>query len=177
MVTKMKCWQIVCAILFLISILISRKVNVFKIIIEQFRIYKNDRNGKYYWLDLITFLLIPVFIGAVVALNLPISKITSNADSIITVFSLIATLPLSFLALLIDRILKTKKEEEVAKETFVSITIDIIYTMVIIGVIVFATLTPLPTIVGKILVGTIATLTVKMVLNILMILKRVFNSY
>ena len=177
MVTKMKYWQIVCAILFLISILISRKVNVFKIIIEQFKIYKNDRNGKYYWLDLITFLLIPVFIGAVVALNLPISKITGNADSIITVFSLIATLPLSFLALLIDRILKTKKEEEVAKETFVSITIGIIYTMVIIGVIVFATLTPLPTIVGKILVGTIATLTVKMVLNILMILKRVFNSY
>lgn len=173
----MKYWQTVCAILFLISILISRKVSVFKIIIEQFDIYKDDRNGKYYWLDLITFILIPAVIGTVIALNLPISKITDNADSIITVFSLIATLPLSFLALLIDRILKTKKEEEVAKETFVSITIDIIYTMVIIGVIVFATITPLPTIIEKILVGFISFLTIKMVLNILMILKRVFNSY
>lgn len=173
----MKYWQIICVAVFLISILISRKASVFNIMAEQFKIYKDDRNGNYYWLDIITFIITPALIGVIVALNLPLSKITNNADMVITVFSLIATLPLSFLAMLIDRILKNKKEEEVAKETFVSITVDIVYAIVIIGIVVFAKLTPLANVTEKIFVGLIAFLTVKMVLNILMILKRVFKSY
>ncbi len=173
----MKYWQILCVAVFLVSILISRKASVFKIVVEQFKIYKDDRNGKYYWLDIITFLIAPALIGIIAALNLPLSKIINNADTVITVFSLIATLPLSFLAMLIDRILKNKKEEEVAKETFVSITVDIVYAIIIIGTVVFASLTPLADFVKKIIVGLIAFFTVKMVLNILMILKRVFNSY
>lgn len=173
----MKYWQIICVAVFIVSVLISRKASVFKIVVEQFKIYKDDRNGKYYWLDIITFIIAPILIGVIVALNLPLSKITNNADTVITVFSLIGTLPLSFLAMLIDRILKNKKEEEVAKETFVSITIDIVYAMVIIGLVVFARLTPLSDYVEKTFVGLIAFLTVKMILNILMILKRVFNSY
>lgn len=173
----MKYWQIICVALFLVSILISRKVSVLKIIVEQFKIYKDDRNGKFYWLDILTFIVFPIAIGVIVALNLPLSKIISNADTIITVFSIIVTLPLSFLALLIDRVLKSKKAEEVAKETFVSITVDIVYTMVIIGVVVFAALTPLSAACEKIIVGFLAFFTVKMALNILMILKRIFNSY
>lgn len=173
----MKYWQIICAALFLLSILISRKASVFNIMAEQFKIYKDDRNGNYYWLDIITFIITPALIGVIVALNLPLSKITNNADTVITVFLLIATFPLSFLAMLIDRILKNKKEEEVAKETFVSITVDIVYAIVIIGLVVFAKLTPLANVTEKIFVGLIAFLTVKMVLNILMMLKRVFKSY
>ena len=173
----MKYWQIICVALFLVSILISRKVSILRIIAEQFKIYKDDRNGKFYWLDILTFIVFPIAIGVIVALNLPLAKIISNADTIITVFSIIVTLPLSFLALLIDRVLKNKKEKEVAKETFVSITVDIVYAMVIIGVVVFAALTPLSPVFEKIIVGVLAFFTVKMALNILMILKRIFNSY
>ena len=173
----MKYWQILCAVIFWGSILISRKTSILKIVIEQFKIYKDDRNGKYYWLDIITFIIVPISIGIIVAFNLPISKIVDNANTVITVFSLIATLPLSFLAMLIDRILKSKKAEEVAKETFVSITIDIIYAIIIIGIVIFAALTPLTIFAEKVIVGLIAFLTVKMVLNILMILKRIYNSY
>ena len=173
----MKHWQILCVAIFVISIMISRKTSVLKIIAEQFKIYKDDRTQKYYWIDIITFLISPLLIGFLVAFNLPLSKIINNADTIITVFSIIVTLPLSFLALLIDRVMKTKKAEEVAKETFVSITIDIIYSIIIIGIVVFASLTPLPDFANKTIVGIIAFFTVKMVLNILMILKRVFNSY
>ena len=173
----MKYWQILCVIIFLFSIIISRKTSVLKIIIEQFKIYKDDRNGKYFWLDIVTFIISPLLIAIIVALNLPITVIISNAESIITVFSIIVTLPLSFLALLVDRVLKSQKAEEVARETFVSITIDIVYSIVIIGIVVFSSLTPLPIIINKIMVGLIAFFTVKMILNILMILKRVFNSY
>ena len=173
----MKYWQYICLALFLISIIISRKASVLQIFIEQFKIYKDDRNGKYYWLDILTFIVFPVIIGVVTALNLPLSKIINNADSIITVFSIIITLPLSFLALLIDRLFKNVKAEEVAKETFVSITVDILYAILIIGVVLFATLTPLSNIIQKIIVGFIVFLTVKLVLNIFMILKRIFNSF
>ena len=173
----MKYWQIICVALFFISILISRKVSVLKIIVEQFKIYKDDRNGKFYWLDMLTFIVFPLAIGIIVAFNLPLAKIISNADTIITVFSIIVTLPLSFLALLIDRVLKNKKAEEVAKETFVSITVDIVYAMLIIGLVIFTAITPLAEVGEKIVVGVLAFFTVKMALNILMILKRIFNSY
>ena len=177
MVNKMKYWQYICAALFLLAIIISRKTSVLKIFIEQLKIYKDDRNGKFYWLDILTFLILPAVIAVVTALNLPLSKIVNNADSIITVFSIIITLPLSFLALLIDRVLKNSKAEEVAKETFVSITVDILYAILIIGLVLFAALTPLCNIFQKVIVGVVVFLTVKLILNILMILKRIFNSY
>lgn len=177
MVNKMKYWQYICATLFLLAIIISRKTSVLKIFIEQLKIYKDDRNGKFYWLDILTFLILPAVIAVVTALNLPLSKIVNNADSIITVFSIIITLPLSFLALLIDRVLKNSKAEEVAKETFVSITVDILYAILIIGLVLFAALTPLCNIFQKVIVGVVVFLTVKLILNILMILKRIFNSY
>ncbi len=177
MVIKMKNWQILCLGLFALSIIICRKTSIISILIDQIKIYKNDRNNKYYWVDIITFIIIPIVISIIVALNFPILKIINNAETIITIFSLIATLPLSFLALLIDRIMKNKKAEEVAKETFVSITVDIIYSITIIGLVIVGALISLNEVFGKIIVGLIAFLTVKIVLNILMILKRVYNSY
>ena len=53
----MKNWQIICVAVFIISILISRKASVFKIVAEQFKIHKDDRTGNYYWLDIITFII------------------------------------------------------------------------------------------------------------------------
>lgn len=173
----MKYWQLLCVGILIVSIISNRKIRVFDIIIEQFKIYKDDRNDKYYWLDILNFILVPIGVGGLVAFNLPLSNIIDNADKIITIYSIIATLPLSFLALLVDRILKNRKEEEVAKETFVSITIDIIYSIAVIAIVVFAALTPLPNFVGKIIVGVIAFLTIKIVLNIFMILKRVYKVY
>ena len=73
--------------------------------------------------------------------------------------------------------LKNSKAEEVAKETFVSITVDILYAILIIGLVLFAALTPLCNIFQKVIVGVVVFLTVKLILNILMILKRIFNSY
>ena len=173
----MKYWQILCVVILMVSIISNRKISVFDIIADQFKIYKNDQNDKYYWLDILNFIVVPIGVGALVAFNLPLSKIIDNADKIITIYSIIATLPLSFLALLVDRILKNRKEEAVAKETFVSITIDIVYSIAVIAIVVFAAITSLPEWAGKIIVGVIAFLTIKIVLNIFMILKRVYKVY
>ena len=173
----MKYWQILCVGILMVSIISNRKIRIFDIIVDQFKIYKDDRNDKYYWLDIVNFIIVPIGVGVLVAFNLPLSKIIDNADKIITIYSIIATLPLSFLALLVDRILKNRKEESVAKETFVSITIDIVYSIAVIAIVVFAALTPLPSLVGEIIVGVITFLTIKIVLNIFMILKRVYKVY
>lgn len=173
----MKYWQILCVGILMVSIISNRKIRIFDIIVDQFKIYKDDRNDKYYWLDIVNFIIVPIGVGVLVAYNLPLSKIIDNADKIITIYSIIATLPLSFLALLVDRILKNRKEEAVAKETFVSITIDIVYSIAVIAIVVFAALTPLPSLVGEIIVGVITFLTIKIVLNIFMILKRVYKVY
>ena len=160
----MRLWPIVCACLFFAVALINPKTRLIRVIKEQFNVYRDDRTGKIYWLDII-------------AANLPLVEIVEHAGTIITVFSLIATLPLSFLALLIDKILKGTKAEEVSKETFVSITLDILYSMIVIGVIVVAAHCEIPVFVQKIIVGIIAFLVVKIALNILMILKRVFSIW
>ena len=173
----MKNWPIVCAIIFGVIVFVNPKTRILHMIVEQIKIYKNDKTGRYYWLDLCTFIVVPIIIAVIVSLNLSLDTIVSNAGTIITIFSLIATLPLSFLALLIDKILRTQKEKEVARESFVSITIDIIYSMVIIGMIIGSAFIEVPIWVERIIVGIISFLVLKIALNILMILKRVFSIW
>ena len=170
----MKAWPIICSCLFLVIVLLNPKTRLLRVILEQIKIYKNDRTGKYYWLDFLTFILAPIGISFIVAVNLPISQIIKHAGTIITVFSLIATLPLSFLALFIDKILQSEKEKEVAKEAFVSITIDIIYSMLVIAIVIVAAFVDVSLLIEKCVVGTISFFVIKIALNILMILKRVF---
>lgn len=172
----MKNWIVVSSILLLLLAMLNPKIQLFCVLKEQFKIYKNDKTKKYSLFDFVTFLIIPVAISVLVATDLPLSAIVKQSGTIITIFSLIATLPLSFLAVLMDKILKAKeKTEEVAKETFTSITIDIVYSMIIIALIVFAALTSFPSVVQKVLVGFIVFFVMKIVLNILMILKRVYK--
>lgn len=170
----MKNWSIICLCIFLFIVLINPKTRIVHIIVEQVKIYKNDSTNKYYWLDFTTFIIVPIIISVIIAINLPLDKIVAHAETIITVFSLIATLPLSFLALFIDKMLSKPKEKEVAKEAFVSITVDILYSMMVISIIIVAAFLRGSAICEKIVVGVIAFLVIKIALNILMILKRVF---
>ena len=170
----MNAWPLICSCLFLLIAIINPKTRLLRVIVEQIKIYKDDRTGKYYWLDFLTFIIAPIVIAIIIALNLPLSKIVQQAGTIITVFSLIATLPLSFLALFIDKILQTKKEQDVAKEAFVSITIDILYSILVIGIVIVAAFLEVSLLSEQIIVGVIAFLVIKIALNLLMIFKRVF---
>lgn len=173
----MEKWQIVCAVLFLSVVLINRKTRLLRVVKGQFKIYKNDINDKYYWLDILTFIIVPIAIAVIASKELPYDKIANHAGTIITVFSLVATLPLSFLALLIDKVLEHQKEKEVAKETFVSITIDVIYSLIIIALVIMIAITEVKNTPAKVLVGLVVFFIIKVVLNILMILKRVFAIF
>lgn len=60
---------------------------------------------------------------------------------------------------------------------FISITIDIIYSMIVIGIIVIALYSEVSELLQNVIVGTIVFLVIKIILNILMILKRVFSIW
>lgn len=173
----MKVWPLACACMFFAIAILNPKTRLLKVIKEQLSVYKNDRTGKTYWLDIVCFIVAPLALAVYISLNLPLSEILEHAGTIITVFSLIATLPISFLALLIDKILQSKKEQELAKETFTSITLDVLYSMVVISIIIISAYCDMTQVAQQITVGVIAFLVIKMALNILMILKRVFSIW
>ena len=170
----MKYWAITYACILGIVATIDRKTRLLKVFVEQVHIYKNAKKNKESIIDLICFIVVPIFVSWRISYYLSLDLITKNAGTIVTVFSLIATLPLSFLALLADKVLERDNEKEVAKEVFVSITVDIIYSLSVIALVIIAAFSDLSGLAGRIMVGIITFFVIKVVLNILMIIKRVF---
>ena len=167
-------WQIVCAVILLIIVALNPKVQLTKIFIEQFKVYKNDKTKSISPYDILCFLIIPIVLAVFVACSLSYDTITNASDTIITVFSIVATLLLSFLALLVDKSTTNKTEKELVKQTFVTITIDIIYSIFVVVLFAIPYFIDFNWIVKKIFVGIVAFLIIKILLNVFMILKRVF---
>ena len=82
---------------------------------------------------------------------------------------------LSFLALLVDKSTTNSKEKEVVKQTFVTITVDIIYSIFVVVLFAIPYFIELNAIFEKIFVGVVSFLIIKILLNVFMILKRVFG--
>ena len=170
----MEKWQIICAVVLLVIVALNPKVQLTKIFVEQFKVYKNDKTKKISPYDILSFLIVPIAFAVLVAFSLPYDKIISASDTIITVFSIVATLLLSFLALLVDKSTTNKTEKELVKQTFVTITIDIIYSIFVVVLFAIPYFVDLNCVVKKIFVGLVAFLIIKILLNVFMILKRVF---
>ena len=125
----MEIWQIICVLVVLVLVAFNPKVQLTKIFVEQFKVYTNDKTRKISPYDIVSFIVAPIVLGVIVALSLPYEEMSKASETIITVFSIVATLLLSFLALLVDKSTTNSKEKEVVKQTFVTITIDIIYSI------------------------------------------------
>ena len=121
----MEIWQIICVLVVLVLVAFNPKVQLTKIFVEQFKVYTNDRTKKLSTYDIVSFIAAPIALSVVVALSLPYEEMSKASGTIITVFSIVATLLLSFLALLVDKSTTNSKEKEVVKQTFVTITVEI----------------------------------------------------
>ena len=170
----MEIWQIICTVVLLMLIALNPKVRLTKIFAEQFKVYVNDNTGKISPHDIISFIVAPVALAVIVAIELPYEEMSKASGTVITVFSIVATLLLSFLALLVDKSTTSSKEKEVVKQTFVTITIDIIYSIFVVLLFAIPYFVVLNSIFEQIFVGIIAFLIIKILLNVFMILKRVF---
>ena len=98
----MKLWQIICLIGLLLIIVFNPKIQLTRIFVEQFKVYKNDKTHKISMFDILSFLIAPICISILTSVSLPYEKVATSAGTIMTVFSIVATLLLSFLALLVD---------------------------------------------------------------------------
>lgn len=170
----MAIWQIVCVLFLLVVVALNPKVQLIKIFVEQFKVYKNDKTKKISLYDIISFICIPIVLSIFVAVSLSYEEISEASSTIITVFSLVATLLLSFLALLVDKSTTNSKEKEIVKQTFVTITIDIVYSIFVVVLFAIPYFVELNLIFGQIFIGLVAFLIIKILLNVFMILKRVF---
>lgn len=170
----MEIWQIVCLAVLLLIIAFNPKIRLARIFVEQFKVYKNNKTHKISLFDILSFLIAPICIAVLVSFSLPYEKVVSSAGTIMTVFSIVATLLLSFLALLVDKSTANSKEKEVIDQTFVTISVDIVYSVFVVLLFVLPGLIKFTDVIEKIFIGVVAFLVIKILLNVLMILKRVY---
>lgn len=55
----MKLWQIICLIGLLLIIVFNPKIQLTRIFVEQFKVYKNDKTHKISMFDILSFLIAP----------------------------------------------------------------------------------------------------------------------
>lgn len=156
--------------------LFNRKINVFKIIVTQFSVYKNDKTKKCSFSDIFTFILTPIIIALILVFLLDYKFLTIKSDLFITVLAIVSTVLFSFLALLIEK-KKTSdntKEIQVSNETYLSIILTILYSMI--AIVCLIVLLVLPDICWLIMSinGACYYLLIKTALHLLMVLKRMF---
>lgn len=170
----MEIWQIICAIILLAAIAFNPKVRLVKIFLEQLKIYRNDNTKRISIYDIFTFIIVPIALAVMIACSLSYDDMNAASNTIITVFSIVATLLLSFLALLVDKSTTNATEKELVKQTFVTITIDIIYSIFVVVLFAIPYFVKLNDVFKQIFVGMVTFLIIKILLNVLIILKRVF---
>ena len=162
-------------ILFLVSI-INKKLSVFKIIWQQFSIYKNDKTKKKSWYDIFTFFVNPAAISVLLLFVINYKFLIGFSELIITVLSVVATILFSFLTLLIEKNNKDKNEKvtQVSNETYISIIMTILYSLIALILTICLLLLPDKILLFQIFNCLIYYFIIKIVFNILMILKRMF---
>ncbi len=170
----MELWQIICLVLLLLIIVFNPKIQLARIFVEQFKVYKNDKTHKISLFDILSFLIAPICIAILMSFSLPYEKVATSAGTIMTVFSIVATLLLSFLALLVDKSTTNQKEKEVIDQTFVTISVDIVYSIFVVLLFVLPDFIEFTDTIEKIFIGVVAFLIIKILLNVFMILKRVY---
>lgn len=170
----MKIWQLGIIVLLIIIASFNPKIQLKKLFKSQFQVYKNDKNGKIFLLDIVTFFIIPIFIGIFSGIYLPVTAVSKYSDTVIIIFPLIATALLYFVTILANKKFKKKKENELLKETIVTIMTNIIYLMLIVVLVVLPKMVLFSEIIKKILLGIIVFLIIKIIFEMFMILKRVY---
>ena len=163
------------------------EIEVIKVIysidrLKRFIVYKNDRTKKASIYDIFTFFIVPFLIAIACSFLIEIDVFVKASELLITIFSIMATILFSFLALLMDKkynkesddeTKEKKKFKQVSTETYISITMTIIYSLVSVAVAILLLIIN-NNIVAHVLNVLMLYFIIKIVFNFLMILKRMF---
>lgn len=170
-------YALICVVVILsAAILFNRKINILKIVKKQFAVYRNDKTKRVSVYDIFAFIVFPIIISIVLVFLIDYEFMSNRLDTMITILSIAATVLFSFLTLLMDKTQGEENEEvkKVSNETYVTIIMTILYALLSVIVLVIYFFIPKTVVLYQIFNAIIYLMLIKILLNILMILKRMF---
>lgn len=165
------------ALLIVLMLFFNKKVCLFQLFKEQFKVYKNDNKDKHSPWDIICFIVLPICVSLLIVLGIPYQIDVKLAEILTTVFSLVFTILFGFAAVIVERSYSDNdKKKRVIGETFVSIVTST--TLSLVAAIISILLTIIDNdIVVSVLSVALFTLSLHLVMLLLMITKRTFIIY
>lgn len=167
------------AVFFLLCIMLfcNRKVRLWSLLIEQIRVFRNDKKKKISLWDCICFLVFPMVISLIFVYKLGFTINNNLAELLTTVFSIVFTVLFGFSAIMISKIdSQNKTEKQVAEETFVSIVSSTILSLI--AAVLSIVLTQVKSVIClQIISSGVITISLIIIMLLLLITKRVFLLY
>lgn len=173
-----KCFVLpITGILIFVMLFFNKKVNLMRLFISQFQVFKNDKTGKCSIWDIVCFLVIPILASALIVFGIPYQVSSELAEVLTTVFSLVFSILFGFAAVVMERNASdNSKKKQVINETFVSIVTAT--TLSLAATIVSIVITQIEDACAiSILSVALFALSLMIVMLILMITKRAFVIY
>lgn len=168
---------LITGILIFVMLFFNKKVNLVRLFISQFQVFKNDKTGKYSIWDIVCFLGLPIVVSTLIIFGIPYQVSSELAEVLTTVFSLVFSILFGFAAVIMERNASdNSKEKQVINETFVSIVTAT--TLSLAATIVSIVITQIEDS-GAISILSVALFAISLmiVMLILMITKRAFVIY
>ena len=170
-------WILAVFILLCIMLFCNRKVRLWSLLIEQIRVFRNDKKKRISLWDCICFLVFPMVISLIFVYKLGFTINNNLAELLTTVFSIVFTVLFGFAAIMISKIdSQNKAEKQVAEETFVSIVSSTILSLI--AAVLSIVLTQVNSVMClQIISSGVITISLIIIMLLLLITKRVFLLY
>ena len=170
-------WILAVFILLCIMLFCNRKVRLWSLLIEQIRVFRNDKKKRISLWDCICFLVFPMVISPIFVYKLGFTINNNLAELLTTVFSIVFTVLFGFAAIMISKIdSQNKTEKQVAEETFVSIVSSTILSLI--AAVLSIVLTQVKSVIClQIISSGVITISLIIIMLLLLITKRVFLLY
>lgn len=155
----------------------NRKVRVHEIFIKQYLVFKNDKNSKISPWDIICFIILPIILAVIITIGFNCVIESKLASVMTTVFAFVFTVLFGFAAILVGKMNSGNDlEEQVVKETFVSIMTSNILSLIsaIISIILMVTVNEKVRVILSICTYSLSFI---IIMLLLMISKRTFKIY
>ena len=113
------CILIVCIFVMIVG---SKKVRLTKLCFEQFKVFRNAKNNKTSFWDIICFIVSPIVSSLLIVYYFNFLIDIELAQLLSTLFSIVFTVLFGFVSILVAKINSERSlEKKVAEETFISI--------------------------------------------------------
>ncbi len=160
----------------LVLMFFNKKIRCGQLIKDAFAVFKDNRNGKIYWFDLLTFFGCPIAISVSVIIGFDYFFDKEMANTLLNVFSIMFTLLFGITSILTSTIeSKDEIRKKISKEAFATASFSMLISLLnLVILIIYIALQQfgLPTAVFMSLSGIVIGLSLLMVMLLLMIIKR-----